>query len=314
MNLPFDSAHRFMVTLSNIYSYESGSGDNRSQREKALWQDELVAHAESGPTGTRLTFRFDVPEGLQEADAEQTGDSYHLWRLNVHADLPAADLDRDFNIPVYATATTSMHLNDRMAASAHAEQDAIYDEAVRDIVQVHFDGVGKRLVYPMGRNLWSNVAGFVIGGAFAAAGWFMIVKEAMYVFGGIFAVVGGLIAVSAIYMMFRSLEVTQQGNSIQSTRRWLGIPVRTRELTRSDFYRFEKNSSMQSQSGGKHVMYYSVRAIDRHANEVILGDGFRGESAADAAIRFLSRELGLVEDQRAIRSRDDYDSELVNEF
>ncbi len=58
-------------------------------------------------------------------------------------------------------------------------------------------------------------------------------------------------------------------------------------------------------------MYYAVRAIDRHANEILLGEGFRGESGADAAIRFLAKELRL-EDRSA--DREAFDAVLVNEF
>ncbi|MDH3748947.1 MAG: DUF3592 domain-containing protein [Gammaproteobacteria bacterium] len=314
-NLRFESSNKFMLTLTSLQSYVSGSGDSRSKREKALWQDERLAHIESSPAGTRLTFRFDVPAGLKESDAEQAGDSYHLWRLNVRASLPNADLDREFTLPVYATATESKHIAERSAASSRAEQDAIYDQAVRDIVRIQFDGVTKTLIYPMGRNLLSNLAGFFVGSVFAAAGWFMIFKEGMTIFGGVFGSVGVLIAITAFYLMLKSLEIRQQGNSIVAIRRWIGIPIRKREMRRSDFSRFEKDSNMQTQSGGKHVMYFKVRGIDRQGNDLILGEGFRGESGADAAIRFLSRELGLSDtDAVTRRKRDAFDEELVNEF
>ena len=82
-------------------------------------------------------------------------------------------------------------------------------------------------------------------------------------------------------------------------------------MRRSDFYRFEKITNNQTQTGKKHVMYYTVRAIDRHANEIVLGEGFRGEAGADAAIRFLAEELHL-EEQRTERPA--FDEELVSEF
>ncbi|NNC77976.1 MAG: DUF3592 domain-containing protein [Woeseiaceae bacterium] len=313
--VPYSSSNKFLVTLTSVNSYVSGSGKNRNMREKALWQDELVAHAESGPEGTRLSFRFDVLDGLVEADAEQSGDSYHHWRLNLRATLPDAILDRNFNIPVYATAMESRQLSDRHAASARAEQDAIYDQAVRDIVRVSSDGLTKSLVYPMGRNIWSNLGGFVIGSVFASVGGWLIVNEGMKLFGGVFALTGGLIAIAALYLMFRSLNVEVEGNTVRSIRRLLGIPIRTREMQRGSFLRFEKDSNMQTQSGGKHVMYYKVKALDRQGNELIVGEGFRGSSGADAGIRFLSRELGLKESSEArSKKRVEFDSELVNDF
>lgn len=315
LRVPFSSASKFLLTLSNIHRYVSGSGDSRRTTENALWQDERVAHAESGPQGTRLSFRFDVPEGHIESDAEQSGDSYHVWRLNVRAELPSTDLDRDFNIPVYATATRSQHLSDRLAESARAEQEALHEQGIRKIVRIQNDGIRKTLVYPMGQAAWANLTGFVVGSVFAAAGGWMIVTEGMLLFGGIFAGVGGLIAIAALYMLLKSLEVTLDGNTIRSTRHILGIPVRTSEMNRGAFYRFEKDKGLQTQSGSKHVTYYKILAVDRQANQLVLGEGFRGQSVADAAIRFLSRELGISESVPATnKRRSGYESELVNNF
>ena len=294
-NLPYDSAHRFLLTLTSIQSYISGSGKNRSRKERAMWQDETVAHTETGATGTRLVFRIDVPDGLTESDAEQSTDSYYMWRLSLSADLPGIDVNRDFEIPVYATATESRNITDFKVEASHAVQDAVYDKAVRELVQVKNEGMGKTLIYPMGRNIVSNLAGFLIGGTFAATGWFLAVQEGERLFGSIFGGVGALVAISAFYMLFKSLEVSSDGGTITSVRRLLGIPIQRREMRRNDFYRFEQNTGNQSQNSGKHVMHYKVNAIDRSAGEILLGEGFRGKSGADAAIRFLSRELGLTE-------------------
>lgn len=313
LRMPYDSKHRFMLTLSNIHVYVSGSGDNRRSREDALWQEELVGHTESGPLGTRLSFRFDVPEGQVESDADQSGDSFHIWRLNVRAELPSVTLDRDFNIPVYATATGSQHLADRQVASARAERDAMHAEAIRKLVRVSNVGVGKMLSYPIGQNPWANLAGIVIGSTFAGAGGWMIVKEEMLPFGGIFALVGGLITLAALYMVFKSLDVTVEGNTIRSTRRILGIPVRRCELSRSSFRRFDLRESLKTQSGGKHVTYYKVVGIGRDEQTIVLGEGFRGQSQARAATAFLARELGLREIKDSEKPAS-FDAELVNDF
>ena len=313
LRVPYDANNRFLLTLSNIHVYVSGSGDSRRSREDALWQEELLGHTESGPLGTRLSFRFDVPEGQVESDAEQSGDSYHMWRLNVQAELPSVTLDRDFNIPVYATATESRQLADRQAASARAERDAMHTAAIRKFVRVSNVGVGKTLSYPIGQNPWANLAGITVASTFAGAGGWMIIKEEMLLFGGIFAFVGGLIALAALYMLCKSLDVTVEGNTIRSTRRILGVPVRRRELSRSDFRCFDLRESLKTQSGGKHVTYYKVVGIDRNENAIVLGEGFRGQSKARAATRFLARELGIRE-QAAADSPASFDAELVNDF
>lgn len=66
---PFDSTVKYVFTLSNIYSFMSRSGKNRERKERVDWQDTAVAYAEPGLYGTRLSFRFDVPEGLTGSTA-----------------------------------------------------------------------------------------------------------------------------------------------------------------------------------------------------------------------------------------------------
>ena len=294
LNLPFDSNKRFLVTLTNLNSYTSGSGKNKSTKERALWQDELVAHAESGVAGTRLTFKFDVPEGLHESDTEQTGDDYHSWKLNLQADLPGTDLDRDYNIPVFASAQQSRNLSRRAYASPQSIQDEVYDRRVRELVHVSSDGMQKKLSQPMGRNFFSNCAAILIGGTFAAVGWYLIVQEGQRLFGSVFGGSGALVAVAAVYMLFKSLDVIRDSGSIRSTRKLFGIPIRVQEIQAAAFHRFETAQGMQRQdSGGKHTLLYKVKAIADDGSELLLGEGFRGKPGADAAIRLFQRELGL---------------------
>ncbi len=293
LNLPFDPQARFQLTLTNLYSYESGSGKNRRRTENSMWQDKLVAHAEPASNGTRLTFRFDVPDALDESDAQQDGKSYHLWRLNLKADLAGPDIDRDYEIPVYATGAESRWVSAHAARNARSEQDKIDDAAVIKAVDIRSGAGGRELVYPMGRNLGSSLVGFIIGGTFASIGAFLVVNEGHLFFGGIFGLVGSIIAIASFYMMFNSLEVSQDGMSIKTVRRILGFPIRRRSMRRASFARFSRNSSMQSSSGKKHVMYYSISAVDHQGGEMTIGEGFKGDNEADAAIRMLSRELRL---------------------
>ena len=49
--VPFDPSLRVEATLTGLESYVSGSGRNRSRRERAKWQDARLAHAEPGGRG-----------------------------------------------------------------------------------------------------------------------------------------------------------------------------------------------------------------------------------------------------------------------
>ena len=294
LNLPYDASNEFQLTLTNLKSYISGSGKNRSRKESAKWQDLIVAHSESTGTGTRLTFRFDVPDGLRESDASRDNDSYYLWRLDLVGELDGPDLNRSFDIPVYATATQSNSLSQLAVDRGRDKQTARAEKAVRDVIRITTGTNGRSMFYPMGRHFWSALAGFVIGSTFAAVGAYIFVEEGQRIFGSVFGGIGGLVALGTLYAMFNSLEVTRDANGFRTVRRWLGIPVKTRRMGSHEFHHFEKNSRFQQQGGGKHVMFYSIYAVDRSGRSVVVGEGFKGHSQADAAIRIIGQELGLA--------------------
>ena len=292
LNLPFDAATRFKLTLTHIHSYISGSGKNRSQKQKTLWQDTLIAHAEPASRGTRLTFRFDAPEGMHESDVEHD-DSYYLWRLNLTAEMAGTDLDRNYDIPVYATAQQSQHLSSYAVEKSRAEQSVAADQSILKIVRIIHDASGRRMVYPPGRHLGLSIGGVVFGAIFAAVGWYLIVTEGQPIFGSVFGGIGALVASFALYTMINSLEVSRNNSGFETIRRVLGIPIRRKHMLRSAFDHFTKHSSFQSQSGNKHDIYYSIVAVDSEGNRLVVGEGFKGQSEANAAIRLISEELGL---------------------
>lgn len=301
LGIPFNDATKFSLTLTNVHSYISGSGEDRSRRESAKWQDSLVAHAAPGPRGTRLSFRFDVPEDLAESDAVQGSGAYHLWRLNLQADLPGIDVDRDYEIPVYATAEQSRQLSGHAMQKSRFEQQQLDEQRVRGLFQSTFDASGPAIFFPMGRHLGGGLSAVLFGSIFTGAGWFLAASEGHWIFGGIFGFVGAIIMLCGLYFIFNSLEVRQVGDGVESVRRILGMTVSRKTMRRAEFVAFEKNSSLQTQSNGKHVMHYSVYAVDRTRQKLTLGEGFKGVGQADAAIRLLGREFGL---HAASKSRD----------
>ena len=313
VNTPYDQSVKYSLTLTSLHSYVSGSGDKRSRREEAKWQDSQVAHAEHGSKGTRLTFRFDVPESLNESDANPTGDAYDLWRMNLKAELPGTDIDRDYEIPVYATKARSVRLPEFSIRQAEGAQNQIDDVAVRKLVRMSFGPSGRSIVYPAGRNLLSGFIGTIFGAVFGGAGLFMVIEEHSMIMGVAFSTGGGLVLLLSLYSALNSLEVYHDGPSIKTTRRLLGIPIKRCELQRSTFSCFVKRSSMRSQSGRKHVMHYSVSVEDKSGNKIVVGEGLKGDNEADAAIRLIAREFGLPEPDRDAQSDDQYDSENLLE-
>ena len=166
------------------------------------------------------------------------------------------------------------------------------------------------MLFPMFRHVGSAIGGFLVGSIFAGAGWWLIVEEGQRFFGSVFGGLGALIALACAYMMLNSLEVSRDSMGVKTVRRLLGIPISRKRMSQGSFECFKKKSNMQTQSGGKHVMYYSVYAVDRQGNKMIVGEGFKGESEANAAIRLISREFGLHERPTDRGNRNDRDGLL----
>ena len=294
VNLPFDASSQFSLTLTNLHSYVSGSGKNRSRKESAEWQDTQLAHVSSGATGSRLSFRFDVPENLAISDADQSEDSYYIWRLNLKADLPGVDIDRDYEIPVYATSESSAALSEFSIKQARTEQNKMDIQALEKLVSISYGAAGRAMRYPMGRNLLSGLGGLVIGSIFSGVGWYLINYEGHPLMGGVCGLIGLIIVLSAFYFVLNSLEVLQDGGDIRSVRRILGIPVKRDRMRRADFVSFKKKASSKTQSGKQHVVYYTVSAVDGSGQSMLVGEGFRGASKADAAADLIARQFGLT--------------------
>ena len=293
INLPYDASNQFSLTLTNLRSYVSGSGEDRSRKESAKWQDMQVAHTTTGSKGSKLSFRFDVPTELSESAADQSDDDYHIWRLNVKASLPGADINREYDIPVYATGQQSQHLSDFSIDKAKSEQKKIDSHEIEKLFLLKQDHTGTSLLFPMGRNLAASIFGLLFGSIFSGVAWLLIVRENTLFFGGLFGLVGSIIILAAFYSVLNSLEVSKGGGEIKAVRRVLGIAVKERAMHLSDFVRFNKKTTSTSQSGSKHVVYYSISAVDRNNERVVLGEGFKGVSQADAAAEFIGRTFGL---------------------
>jgi hypothetical protein len=92
-----------------------------------------------------------------------------------------------------------------------------------------------------------------------------------------------------------SLEVVHSDGAIVTVRRVLGIPVSQKRMLRSAFNGFKKVSSLRTHSGNQHTIYYSIHALDHRGKPLIVGEGFRGENEANAAIRLLQNEFGLID-------------------
>lgn len=291
---PYDQSIQFVVTLSSIYSYESGSGKNRSRSEKVKWQDTAAAHSEMGIYGTRIIFCFDVPEGLAASDAGIKGSDYYLWRLNLRASVPGIDVDNDYEIPVYPTREKSKHLAERAIAMSARVTQQMDNSGAQSKILIRQGEQGMEMFYPMGRNIGVSLIGMLAGGVFAGIGGGLILSKETYLFGGIFALIGALVFLCALYSCVNSLVVRKDTyGGIETVRRIFGLSIKRRYARVDEIRALSKKSDFSTQSGGRHAMYYSVYAVLQDGKEMVLGEGFHGEGEGDAAIALIRESFGI---------------------
>jgi len=293
LHYPYDPAHNYIVTLSSLHSYETGSGKNRRRSERVNWQSTTVAHSEAGIYGTRLVFRFDVPEGLPPSDVAPESSDYELWRVNVSAALPGVDLCQDYEIPVFPTAQKS-GLSGRGLEEAARKNADMRVQSARSRMNMRHGSGGTALLYPIGRNAGMAFMTLFLGFIFTSVFLVLTLVEKIYFFGAVFGVFGVPMILSGFYMAGNSLHVQKDSNgNIVSTRYLFGLPVRRRHIYMGDIRRLEKSSRFATQSGARHIKHYSVFAKTPDGKKVVFGEGFHGEEEADAAIGIIRQKMGI---------------------
>jgi hypothetical protein len=281
----------YKVTLSCIYSYMSGSGKNRSRSEDIVWQDEGYARPVAGVSGLKLQFRFRVPDKLAESD-DQEDSSYHLWRLHLHAELDGVDLDRDFELPVYATGQNSSHV---LMLSTDEQPAGKSPQTIESILPFTHSGRGIEIYYPALRKPLPGLMLVLFGGVFAAVGVFLwqkaVTEGVMLNFMSImFSLVGLAVLIGGIYTLLNSLRVTLDGMHVTSVRSIVGIPVSRKIVDYDRVLSVSRKKSGSMQKGSKHQIDYHI--IARYdGGEVTLAEHLTSYSKTNQVIEFFKRQL-----------------------
>lgn len=290
LNIPFDPQLVCEVTLSSIYSHISGSGKNRSRSERLEWQESGYARVEHAANGMRLLFRFAVPQGQHES--EEHSDSYYLWRLNIRAELPGVDLDRDFEIPVYATGEQTQGFT---VDTANDRPLDVPEVSVESLLPLRRNGMTLELHYPMLRRPGQALLGTLFGALFFGAGlfiWGAAQREGgmLYLMSGFFSLAGGAIIIGSLYSALNALRVVLDGHRLSVTRSVLGLPVKNRQVTYQEVRSVEERHGTVSQQGSKHRIDYNVVAVTA-AGELVLAEQLDSHSKTKRVVAFFRQQL-----------------------
>ncbi len=307
-------AQELSVKLECVYSYVSGSGKNRSRRESIKWAEQGEPRIENSSEGVNLSFRFDVPEGLPQADVEQSG-AYHFWRLSIAAEIPGIDLNRSYNIPVFATAESARNVSHDISAQVEAERKQDSDTVRLAIASGKFDieGLSRalrfrnegnriQLRFPMFRNKFLTVIAAIFAGGFGFASYSMADMASGGGFFGIFIAIFGLpfflvallATIAVIYLPFNNLKVEIESGEVSVLRRLLFIPVFWRQLRRDEISHLGIKRSGSTGQGVDKIEHFKIRAEDKQGSKVTLAEDIDGEDVALHLRDYLAQRIGVA--------------------
>jgi len=289
VKLPYKPDQLFDVTLCCLYSYVSGSGKNRKRRNKVVWQTEGFCHTQSGPRGTRLSFRFDLPEDLPESeDDSQT--RYHFWRVRIKAEVDGPDFDYSYIIPVFKTRQAANSLT--MDSASHREIEAQAKAGIEEVAELQSIPGGVSVYFPAFQRPGAGFGTLLFGMIFFGAGvGLSFVQSAGLIFVLVFGGMGLLIFCFGVYLLAKSLEVRVTREGIASRRLLFGYPVYSRILKADQVQSLKIDHSMTSQSGNETTVHYDLKALGE-GTKVLLGERLIKRAEAEKLKELYALHLG----------------------
>jgi hypothetical protein len=260
----------------------TGSGKNRSTKEKILWQEEQRAKKEElypGPLGAAARFSFQIPEDCRGTDQENSSNAI-LWTLQVKADIPGVDYDATFDIPVFRTEASSATSTVFTQPAHRVSGEELHRLRQDSKIKIRTDpGAGKEIYFPPARN--PGMAGgltlfFLIWSGFI---WLMLHLGAPMIFPILFGLFWLLIFFGVLDMWFGTSRVMVDADGLAVKSGFFGIG-RRRAYPRSEIE--DVKTRIGTQSGGRSgTPFYDLYLVRRSGRDVLIGRYIRNKREAE---------------------------------
>lgn len=280
---PYDPSFLAKVTLSCLFSYVSGSGKNRSRKERLIWQTEGFAHTRSHQGHMQLVFLFDVEKGLPSS--EKRSNRYHFWRLEAEAELPGVDFCRRYEIPVFPTEEKARHI--RELSVEHTEAANYREREIESVINIRQIAGGVELYCPALRHWPGKLAGMGVGIVFFGAGVGIAMAEGFGLFPLIFLAIGAAAALGFLYSLLVTLRAKMDSQGIVTEKRILGLRVGGKTVPRSQVRKLRLKETSSSS-----VAYYKLQAQTTAQGEVDIAYNLAGRETAQHALEAVGTLTG----------------------
>lgn len=288
INRPHVPGVFYQLSIACVHSYESGSGKNRSRKEKNLWHEQGMGDANGFNNRTRVKFRFDLPAKLKESDVDQSGE-YYLWRFHIECTAPNARLDRSFEVPVFATKQLSQIQYTLSTANPQLSEYTL--SSLETFLDISRKGTELQLHMRTGKRVGMAIFGFMFAAiSLGIALAFTFNTDSFWP--KLFVVLTSLILLPAIYALGRSRLTTIGPQGIKVQNFFLGIPVSGSNIAKSDFLKFERKDDGSMSSGSKHTQYFALQALTRDGKKLKVVDRLQGRHEVDKLIESVKTLTG----------------------
>lgn len=269
----------------------SGKGGS-SRSESVVWQQHANTRVEMAANGSRIIFLTRVDAGLPSA--EPPSNNHHQWLLKLAS--KQAQLDRQFDLPVFDLSqarTSRLPIDPEPPAADHTQLPP-------EMVQVSRRDDGLELVYPPSRSGASAWILLLFGLVFGGLGVFLVTEVVST--GSMFAsaILGFMALVFcafglgmtgfALYLKLNELRILIGTDSV-TTRRRIGPWKSLKSIPVTALGNIDKHIGMQSSQGASTTVHYRLEAGGGQ-QKLVLGDGIKGQPAADALLELIRAELG----------------------
>ena len=292
VNLPYDRAVEFPVALACLEIYYTGSGKNRKRQERLVWQGE--GYAATRPTGiggnkTRLEILFDVPANLPQS--EPPSSRYHLWRLSVRAELPGADFNRRYELPVFATAGRAQYLD--QASDGNPIQQQASEAAIEEVLDIRQIAGGVELDNPPWRRPGAKITGILVGAVFTGVGVVMLNQQAPLLFTLLMLAIGVTALLGSLYSLVLRLWVRLDAAALQVRKSLLGLAIGNHHVDRADIAALVLKKSYSSSTGDRYTEFFLIQVLTRDGSRITIARNLAGRGAAQQALESISMLTGI---------------------
>ncbi len=279
-----------ILKLASIHKYESGSGKNRSKKEKILWEDTQRVELYS----SECRFEFEVPRNLKPTD-ESNSKSQYLWRLSISSEQKGPDLKLDFEVPAFPLSEEERSLRDAQESDLFSE-DRISNFQSKSMergnwsktgVIQSYSNLGVEYHFPrLNSATWIFMS--LLGFLFVAIGVGVYIAGASILFPIIFGLVGGLLGVIGLRAALFKSRIYIDGSGLHYQTGHLAFG-KTSSIQALDILDFD----MTSQASSGNTKFYNLLLKTHNGQQHTLAKNLKVKGDILALIQHLKQELNL---------------------